>query len=48
MPKSGRTRVITRASSGFADKMNAFAQPRRDALLNAVRRDSVLGGADAS
>jgi NAD(P)-dependent dehydrogenase (short-subunit alcohol dehydrogenase family) len=30
-----------------ANPMNAFAPPRRDALLKAMQRDTALGGADA-
>jgi len=40
------TRTVVGITWGV-DEMNAFAQPRQDALLKEMRLDTVLGGADA-
>jgi hypothetical protein len=38
--------VTLRASRGV-DEMNAFTQPRQNALLKEMQPDGVLGGTDA-
>jgi NAD(P)-dependent dehydrogenase (short-subunit alcohol dehydrogenase family) len=45
-PGKRPTRTVVGITWGV-DEMNAFTQPRQDALLKEMRLDSVLGGADA-
>jgi len=44
-PGQRPTRTVVGITWGV-DEMNAFTQPRQDALLKAMQLDSVLGGAD--
>jgi hypothetical protein len=45
-PGTRPTRTVVGITWGV-DEMNAFTQPRQDALLNEMQLDAVLGGADA-
>ncbi len=40
------TRTVVGITWGV-DELNAFTQPRQDALLKEMQLDTVLGGADA-
>ena len=45
-PGKRRTRTVVAITWGV-DEVNAFTQPRQDALLKEMQLDAVLGGADA-
>ena len=45
-PGKRPTRTVVGITWGV-DEVNAFTQPRQDALLKEMQLDSVLGGADA-
>jgi hypothetical protein len=45
-PGKRPTRTVVGITWGV-DEMNAFTQPRQDALLKEMQLDTVLGGADA-